>query len=63
MMAEYHYTIRKVVWEIPLSVIFAIAPARAMRNGSDLEGFTDAAAGRAREKAKSFFEENYKIIP
>lgn len=61
-MAEYHYSLRAAVWEIPLTSAFALSAARADRLGIDLPGHADAAAAAARDRVKAWFSKNYQII-
>ena len=63
LMTEYRYTLPEALYKVPLTLVFSLLGARAIRLGdTDRPGFADAAAGAARIRVKAYFAENYQVI-
>jgi hypothetical protein len=64
MMAEYPYTLRQVVWVLPITAIFALLPALRQRHGDDSQPTPgDLAACEARKTARDYLTTHFNVTP
>lgn len=63
LMSEYHFTIRRAIWGIPVAAVFALLPAKRAREGDDsLPTFAEMASVNARAACREYLEKHYQII-
>lgn len=63
-MAEYGWSLARILYHTPVTVLFALLPAITHRHGGEEgPGHADHAAARARRHREAQLRRDFRIIP